>query len=59
MLIYVTMVCGSIAAFPVEWLPADIRYSGLWYPIVVAGMTLVVGLFLMPETKDRDIYADD
>jgi len=34
-------------------------YSGLWYPIVVAGMTLVVGLFLMPETKDRDIYADD
>jgi hypothetical protein len=22
-------------------------------------MTLVVGLFLMPETKDRDIYADD
>ncbi len=34
-------------------------YSGLWYPIVIAGMTLVVGLFLMPETKDRDIYADD
>jgi MFS family permease len=34
-------------------------YSGLWYPIVVAGMTLVVGLLFMPETKDRDIYADD
>jgi len=34
-------------------------YSGLWYPIVIAGMTLVVGLFLMPETKDRDIYAHD
>jgi MFS family permease len=34
-------------------------YSGLWYPIVIAGMTLVVGFFLMPETKDRDIYADD
>jgi MFS family permease len=34
-------------------------YSGLWYPIVVAGMTLAVGLLFMPETKDRNIYADD
>jgi MFS family permease len=34
-------------------------YSGLWYPIVVAGMTLVVGLLFMPETKNRNIYADD
>ncbi len=34
-------------------------YSGLWYPIVVAGMTLMIGLLFMPETKDRNIYADD
>jgi MFS family permease len=34
-------------------------YSGLWYPIVVAGMTFVVGLIFMPETKDRDIYQHD
>ena len=34
-------------------------YSGLWYPIAVAGMTLVIGLLFMPETKDRDIYAHD
>ncbi|MBV9835046.1 MAG: MHS family MFS transporter [Alphaproteobacteria bacterium] len=34
-------------------------YSGLWYPIVVAVMTLVIGFFFVPETKDRDIYADD
>ena len=34
-------------------------YSGLWYPIVIAGMTFVIGLFFMPETKDRDIYAND
>ena len=34
-------------------------YSGLWYPIVVAGMTFVIGLLFMPETKDRDIYKDD
>jgi MFS family permease len=30
-------------------------YSGLWYPIVVACMSFVVGLIFLPETKDRDI----
>jgi MFS family permease len=34
-------------------------YSGLWYPIVIAAMTFVIGLIFMPETKDRDIYRDD
>jgi MFS family permease len=34
-------------------------FSGLWYPIVVALMTFVIGLIFIPETKDRDIYADD
>ncbi len=34
-------------------------YSGLWHPIGVALMTFVVGLLLMPETKDRDIFAID
>ncbi len=34
-------------------------YSGLWYPIVIAGMTFVIGLIFMPETKDRDIYQHD
>ena len=34
-------------------------YFGLWYPIVIALMTVVIGLFFVPETKDRDIYADD
>ena len=34
-------------------------YSGLWYPIAVAGMTFVIGLLFMPETKDRDIYHGD
>jgi len=31
-------------------------YFGLWYPIVIALFTFVVGLIFMPETKDRDIY---
>jgi MFS family permease len=34
-------------------------YDGLWYPIIVAGMTFIVGLLFLPETKDRDIYAAD
>jgi len=34
-------------------------FSGLNYPIAIALMTFVIGLFFMPETKDRDIYADD
>ncbi len=34
-------------------------FAGLWYPIVVALMTFVIGLVFLPETKDRDIYAND
>jgi MFS family permease len=30
-------------------------YYGLWYPIVVAALTVVVGLFLLPETFKRPI----
>ncbi|WP_028997818.1 MFS transporter [Azohydromonas australica] len=34
-------------------------YNGLWYPIVVAGATFVIGMLFIRETKDRDIYAAD
>ena len=34
-------------------------YSGLWYPVVVAAATFVIGMIFVPETKDRDIFADD
>jgi len=34
-------------------------YFGLWYPIVIALATVVIGLFFVPETKDVDIYAED
>ena len=30
-------------------------YAGLWYPIIFASITAVVGFFLLPETKDVDI----
>jgi len=32
-------------------------YSGLWYPIVIAVITVVVGLAFVRETKDVDISA--
>ncbi|HUH49423.1 MAG TPA: MFS transporter [Mycoplana sp.] len=34
-------------------------YYGLWYPIVFAAITLVIGLLFLPETKDRDIHTMD
>jgi hypothetical protein len=34
-------------------------YSGLWYPIIIASMTFIIGMLFIKETKDVDIYADD
>ncbi|MFZ6678046.1 MFS transporter [Undibacterium sp. Tian12W] len=34
-------------------------YFGLWYPIGIALMTVVIGFFFVKETKDNDIYAAD
>ncbi len=34
-------------------------YNGLWYPILIAGMTVVIGTLFIKETKDVDIYAND
>ncbi|HSV71105.1 MAG TPA: MFS transporter [Methylibium sp.] len=34
-------------------------YNGLWYPIVIAAGTFVIGLLFVRETKDVDIYAND
>ena len=32
-------------------------YNGLWYPIAIAAMTLVIGVLFLRETKDVDIRA--
>jgi MFS family permease len=34
-------------------------YFGLWYPIVVALMTLVIGTLFLKEVKDRDIHHNE
>ncbi len=31
-------------------------YNGLWYPIVVAVMTFVIGLLLVKDTRDGGAY---
>jgi len=45
-------------AFAMVAATGDIYY-GLWYPIVIALVTFVVGLLFVPETKDRDILTFD
>ena len=34
-------------------------YFGLWYPIVIAGATVVIGALFIPETNKRDIFQGD
>jgi hypothetical protein len=41
-------------AFAIVAATGDI-YTGLWYPIVVASVSFVIGLLFLPETKDVDI----
>ena len=31
-------------------------YNGLWYPIIIASLTFVVGMLFVKETKDSDVY---
>jgi MFS family permease len=34
-------------------------YYGLWYPIVIAVMTVVIGALFVPENRQRNIFQDD
>lgn len=45
-------------AFAIVAAKGDI-YSGLWYPIIIALATFVIGMLFIKETKDVDIYAND
>jgi len=46
---FLPLIAASIVVFT-----GDI-YAGLWYPIVIAALGFVIGLFVLPETKDNDI----
>lgn len=45
-------------AFALVAFKGDIYY-GLWYPIIIALATAVIGFLFIKETKDNDIYAED
>jgi hypothetical protein len=45
-------------AFALVAYKGDIYY-GLWYPIIIALVTVVIGALFVKETKDNDIYATD
>ena len=42
-------------AFAIVAATGDI-YSGLWYPIIIATMTLVIGTIMVKETRGTDIH---
>ena len=46
---FLPLIAASIVVFT-----GDI-YAGLWYPIIVALMTLVIGVLFLKDTKDFDI----
>jgi predicted MFS family arabinose efflux permease len=45
-------------AFAMVAATGDIFY-GLWYPVIVAAGTFVIGMVFIKETKDVDIFAND
>ena len=45
-------------AFAMVAATGDIFY-GLWYPVIVAAGTFIIGMIFIKETKDIDIYAND
>jgi len=47
-----------LTATAIVALKGDIYY-GLWYPVIVALMTVVIGFLFLKETKDRDINTYD
>jgi hypothetical protein len=42
-------------AFAIVTATGDLN-SGLWFPVLTAGAGIIIGLFLLPETKNRDIH---
>ena len=54
------ITAAAVAGGGLAWLgsitPGGSIFAGLWYPILVALMTLVVGALAIPETKDVRIW---
>jgi hypothetical protein len=54
------ITAAAVAGGGLAWLgsmtPGGPIFAGLWYPIVIAVMTLIVGALMIPETKDVRIW---
>ena len=42
-------------AFAIVAATGDI-YAGLWYPVIIAGATFIIGMLFLPETKGRPVH---
>lgn len=41
-------------AFAIVAATGDV-YAGLWYPVIIAGATLIIGVFVLPETHGKTL----
>jgi MFS family permease len=51
---------GLLPSITFGWVAAtgDV-FSGLWYPVIIAAATFVIGMIFIKETKDVDIFKAD
>lgn len=42
-------------AFAIVAATGDI-YAGLWYPVIIAGATFIIGMLFLPETRGRPVH---
>jgi hypothetical protein len=57
---FLPLIAGVMVAIALRnpgTFPVDPRYAGLLYPTVVAAITFVIGLWLVPETRHNSIAA--
>jgi MFS family permease len=57
---FLPLIAGVMVAIAMRnpgTFPVDPRYAGLLYPTAVAGITFVIGMWLLPETRQNPIGA--
>jgi MFS family permease len=57
---FLPLIAGVMVAIALQnpgAFPVDARYAGLLYPTVVAAITFVIGMWLVPETRHNPIGA--
>jgi hypothetical protein len=57
---FLPLIAGVVVARAMQnpgAFPVDPRYAGLLYPVAVAAITFVIGMWLVPETRHNSITA--